>query len=105
MIQIDVYARKDCRLCRSNCFLCKDVRDTINSVGKDIHFCFKEIDITASEELFRRYKEDIPLIFINGKKAFKFKVNEIELRKRLRKEIIKNTLLKKCKGKIKSLNK
>ncbi|MBI5681607.1 MAG: glutaredoxin family protein [Deltaproteobacteria bacterium] len=105
MIHIDVYARKDCHLCKSNCLLCKDVRDVLINVRKDIHFGFKEIDITANEELLRRYKENIPLIFINGKKAFKFKVDEVELRKRLRKEIIRNTLLKKCRSKIKTLNK
>ncbi len=63
-------------------------------MNEDIPFQFREIDISSSEELFRRYKEDIPTIFINGRKAFKFKVDEAEFRKRIRKEIIRAGLLK-----------
>ncbi len=95
---VEVYARKDCSLCgyaeKINCALCKDAKDIIGKVNEDIPFQFREIDISSSEELFRRYKEDIPTIFINGRKAFKFKVDEAEFRKRIRKEIIRAGLLK-----------
>ncbi|MBI5641850.1 MAG: glutaredoxin family protein [Deltaproteobacteria bacterium] len=88
---IEVYARKDCTLCDSakDCVLCRDVKDIIDRVGADIPFQFKEVDIDANEDLLRRFNEDIPTVFINGKKAFKFKVDESELRKKLRKELIK----------------
>lgn len=52
------------------------------------------MDIAASEDLFRKYKEDTPLVFINGKKAFKFKIDEVEFRKRLRIELIKSSMSK-----------
>jgi glutaredoxin len=95
---VEVYAQKNCSLCgiadRLNCALCKEAKEIIGKVNEEIPFQFKEIDICSSEDLYRRYKEDIPTIFINGKKAFKYKVDENEFRKRIRKEIIKAGLLK-----------
>lgn len=93
---VEVYAAKDCSRCsyakkrtKRACVMCEEARDVISRVGEEIPFMFKEVDIRTSEDLLRRYKEDIPTIFINGKKAFKFKVDESEFRKLVRKEIIK----------------
>ena len=79
---IEVYAMKGCGLC-------KEARKVIGKVRRDIPFQFKEVDIASSDELQRRYKEQIPTIFINGKKAFKFRVDEGEFRKQVRREIIR----------------
>ena len=94
---VEVYARPDCSPCglsaRSGkgdaCVKCIEVREVISRVGKDIPFQFKEVDIAANEDLFRRYREDIPTVFINGKKTFKFKVDETEFRKKVRTELIR----------------
>lgn len=95
---VEVYAREDCSLCnyaeKISCVLCKEAKKIIGRVSEDIPFQYKEIDISSSEDLFRRFKEDIPLVFINGKKAFKFKVDEAEFRKTIRKEIIRAGLLR-----------
>ncbi len=93
---VEVYARKDCSLCKlpKGCALCKQAKDIIDRVCTEIPFQFREVDIDLNEDLFRRYNEDIPTIFINGKKVFKFKVDEIEFRKKVRKELIKAGLLK-----------
>ncbi len=85
MVRVEIYSKKDCCLCNK-------VKELINKVGLEVPFSFKEVDITDNEELLRKYKEDIPLVFINGKKAFKFKVDEVEFRKKLRIELIKSSL-------------
>ncbi|HHL39124.1 MAG TPA: glutaredoxin family protein [Deltaproteobacteria bacterium] len=82
---VEVYARKDC--CN-----CKEANEVIGRVNEDIPFRYKVVDITKNDDLFRRYKEDVPTIYINGKKAFKFKVDENEFRKRVRKEIIRESM-------------
>lgn len=92
---VEVYARKDCKRCAlfgktPGCVLCQDVKDIVDRVMGEIPFQFKEVDICSSEDLNRRYREDIPTIFINGKKAFKFKIDEAEFKRRLRKEMIKD---------------
>ena len=98
---VEVYKSADCNSCiyaaRSGdpiCVTCKDACDTLSNVNKDVPFNFKEVDIETNDDLFRRYKDDIPTIFINGKKAFKFKVDEDEFRKRVRKELIKSSIMR-----------
>lgn len=71
------------------CTLCKSARDVIGRVKADIPFVCTEIDISTCADLLRRFSDNVPTVFINGKKAFKFKVDEGEFRKRVRKEIIK----------------
>ncbi len=77
---------------KDDCCLCLEAKEVICKVNADIPFHFKEVDINSSEDLFRMYKEDIPTIYINGQKAFKFKVDEEEFRKRMRKEFIKASI-------------
>ena len=98
---VEVYKSKDCASCayaaRPNgpsCVTCIDACATITKVKEDVPFSFKEVDIESNDDLFRRYKDDIPTIFINGKKAFKFKVDEDEFRKRVRKELIKSSIMR-----------
>lgn len=95
---VEVYARKDCSLCtlamKAGCAMCKEARDVISRVKEDIPFQYKEVDIKINDELFRIYKEAIPTVFINGKKSFKFKVDEVEFRKRVRKEIIRAGIMR-----------
>ncbi|MBI5892910.1 MAG: glutaredoxin family protein [Deltaproteobacteria bacterium] len=95
MVMVEIYSR-------NGCCLCKEAKDVINRVSKDMAFSFKEVDISINAELSRRFERDIPAVFINGKKSFKFRVDEAELRKRLRREIIRSALLKRCSKKIKT---
>ncbi|CAG1066264.1 hypothetical protein BAC1_01871 [uncultured bacterium] len=87
---VELYARKDCTLCAlEGCTLCKDAVDVIGRASAEMAFACKEIDIDASEDLARRFKGEIPTIFLNGKKIFKYKVEEAEFKKKVRNEIIK----------------
>lgn len=95
MIMVEIYSR-------NGCCLCKEAKDVINRVSKDMRFSYKEVDISINAELSRRFERDIPTIFINGKKAFKFKLDEIEFRKKLKREIIRKAILKRCSKKIKT---
>ena len=85
MVRVEIYSKKDC-------CLCDKVKELINKVGLEVPFSYKEVDIADNEELLRKYERDIPLVFINGKKAFKFRVDEVEFRKKLRIELIKSSL-------------
>ncbi len=48
-----------------------------------MRFDLREIDIESSPEIYATYKERIPLVFIDGRLAFKFRVDAGELRRRL----------------------
>lgn len=97
---VEVYSRKTCNsVCKlfrqdGKCTLCAEAKEVISRVNSDIPFQFKEVDIEISDEFLRAYSDSIPTVFINGKKAFKFRVDEAEFRKKLRKEWIKAGLMR-----------
>ena len=74
--------------------MCAEVKEVICRVNNDIPFQMKEVDIALNEGIGRLYNQDIPTVFINGKKAFKFRIDETEFRKKVRKEIIKAGILR-----------
>ena len=76
MIRVEIYGRRDC-------CLCEEAKATLVKVRREIPFDLQEVDIESTPELYETYKERIPLIFINGRPAFKFRVDEASLRRRL----------------------
>lgn len=76
-VKIEIYSKADCHLC--------DVAKAILLKARQgIPFDFQEIDITDDPVLYEKYKEQIPVIFINGRKSFKYRVHEKELYKKLK---------------------
>ncbi len=76
MITVKIYSKP-------NCHLCDEAKTVLQTVRNQIPFELNEINIEADPDYYNLYKEQIPVIFINDQKAFKFKVTEKELRKRL----------------------
>ena len=79
-IQIEILTKKDCALC-------DDAKEVVEQVLPDFPATLKMIDIESHSDLFEKYKEKIPVVRINGKENFVYKVNEITLRKKLEKLI------------------
>ena len=69
---------------RAGCHLCEEAREEIGRVRDKIPFAFRSIDIDRDPELVSLYNEEVPVIFVNGEKAFRYRVDAEELRKRLR---------------------
>jgi glutaredoxin len=80
VIRVEVYSKRDC-------CLCEDAKAALLEVRREIPFDLLEIDIESAPELYAAYKERIPLVLINGRLAFKFRVDETALRRRLAREI------------------
>jgi glutaredoxin len=55
------------------------VREVTRSVSLDV----EEIDVDAAPELREKYGSEVPVLFINGRKAFKYRVTVEELKNRL----------------------
>lgn len=68
---------------RTGCHLCEEAREVIRSVRARIPFAFRSIDIDRDPALVELYNEEIPVILVNGKKAFRYQVDAGELRKLL----------------------
>lgn len=68
---------------RKGCCLCEEMKEVIRKVAGEISFEMKEIDVDTAPDLQEKYGSEVPVLFINGRKAFKYRVTEGELRKRL----------------------
>jgi glutaredoxin len=76
MHDVVVYSRKQCHLC-------DEVKDRLARLETHGGFRWREIDIDTDPELQRRYNEEVPVVFIDGRKAFKYRIDEQEFLRKL----------------------
>ncbi|MBC8043544.1 MAG: glutaredoxin family protein [Rhizobacter sp.] len=79
MVLIELYSKDDCHLC-------DEAKEVLLKVQHEVPFELKEVKIHDDENLVREYGTKIPVVFINGRMAFKYHVYELELRDKLRRE-------------------
>jgi glutaredoxin len=68
---------------RQGCHLCEVVKQSLVNLAHRAAFTLREVDIDTSDELRRLYNDEVPVVFINGKKAFKYHVDEREFLRKL----------------------
>jgi len=68
---------------RSGCHFCDEAKQVIESVRRRATFDYEELDIDSDPQLRQLYNEEVPVIAIDGKKAFKYRVTPAELLKKL----------------------
>jgi glutaredoxin len=68
---------------RAGCSLCVTAKSILLAVRREVEFAFREVDIDSSAELYEEHRYDIPVVEIDGRRAFKHRVDAGELRKRL----------------------
>ena len=68
---------------RDGCSLCIKAKQVILAVRREIEFDFSEVDIGFEGDLYEDHKHSIPVIEIDGRRAFKYRVDPVELKKRL----------------------
>ena len=78
-LQLQIYTRK-------NCCLCEEMKNVIRAAKAPFPITLDEIDVDAAAELQVLYGEEVPVLFINGRKAFKYRVTAQELQKRFERE-------------------
>ncbi len=69
---------------RKGCHLCDTAKEQLRLAGRRSDFELEEIDIDSDPELVAQYNDEVPVIAINGRKAFKYHVSEEALLKKLR---------------------
>jgi glutaredoxin len=57
---------------REGCHLCDVVKETLRQMQGEASFQWREVDIDADPELRQKYNEEVPVVFIDGSKAFKY---------------------------------
>ena len=68
---------------RRDCCLCDEMKAVIRQVAATASFDFEEIDIDTNGALRERYNDQVPVLFIDGRKAFKYRVTARQLTKRI----------------------
>ena len=66
---------------RPGCHLCDEMKTVINRVAQSTPLHLEEIDISSRADLEERYGLEIPVLFVAGKKAAKYRIGEEELRR------------------------
>lgn len=68
------------------------MKQVIASVATEQAFEIEEIDISTDPALEHRLGAEIPVLFINDRKAFKYRLTAAGLRRRLRREKLSSWL-------------
>jgi glutaredoxin len=76
-IRIDIYSRPGCHLC-------DDAKEAVERAGRRHDFVLRILNIEDDPQLKAAYGSEIPVVFINGIKAFKFRVDEAQLERKLK---------------------
>lgn len=79
MIRLTLYSRRDCHLCH-------EMRAVIDAVAREVPLKLEEIDVDGDEALAGRYGADVPVLSVNGRTAFKYRLDARGLRARLARE-------------------
>lgn len=57
---------------RTGCHLCEVVKDTLARLQGAADFEWREVDIDGDPLLRQQYNDEVPVVFIDGRKAFKY---------------------------------
>lgn len=68
---------------RAGCGLCEHAKDAIALVRAQVEFAYREVDIDGDPALYAEHRYDIPVIEVDGRRAFKHRVDANALRERL----------------------
>jgi glutaredoxin len=77
MVRVSLYGKDDCHLC-------DEAKAVLDAARRQVPFDLEVVDITHDPALFDRYRYDIPVIHVNGRKAFKHRLDPAAVLARLR---------------------
>ena len=77
LVSVQIYSRP-------NCHLCDEAKEVIDRVRARLKFEVRTVNIETDTALEAAYGTEIPVVFINGVKAFKYRVDEEELERKIK---------------------
>jgi len=80
MIELTLYTRRDCELCA-------EMEEILAAELPRFDADLRRIEIDGDSALEASYGQEVPVLFVNNRKAFKFRCTPKELRKRLLREV------------------
>ncbi|MGH9882918.1 MAG: glutaredoxin family protein [Pyrinomonadaceae bacterium] len=68
---------------RPGCHLCEEAKAAMQSADCGAEYTLNEVNIETDAGLLERYKNDIPVIEVNGVEAFRHRITAAEFRQRI----------------------
>jgi len=78
-MELILYTRRDCELCH-------EMENVIDEVIPRFQAELQRVEIDGDPALEAQFGIEVPVLFVNGRKAFKYRCSARELRKRLARE-------------------
>jgi len=78
-MQLILYTRRDCELCH-------EMEMVLDEVLPRFQAELRRVEIDGDAALEAEFGIEVPVLFVNGRKAFKYRCTARELRKRLARE-------------------
>ncbi len=69
---------------RKGCHLCEVVKESLTKLSRQGSFHWREVDVDSDAELRHKFTDEVPVVFIDGRKAFKYHLDEREFLRKLR---------------------
>jgi glutaredoxin len=63
---------------RRGCHLCEVVKESLSKLERRGGFTWRDVDVDSNDDLRRQFTDEVPVVFIDGKKAFKYRMDERE---------------------------
>jgi glutaredoxin len=68
---------------RKGCHLSEVLKESLSKLSRRGGFIWREIDVDTDNELRRQFNDEVPVVFIDGRKAFKYRMDEKEFLRKL----------------------
>ncbi len=69
MTKVLLYKKEDCKLC-------DEAESILEKLKKEKRFFLERITLEANTDLFERFGHKVPVVFINDRMVFEFKLDE-----------------------------
>jgi glutaredoxin len=68
---------------RKGCHLCEVVKESLAKLSRRGGFTLQEFDVDSDPELRRKFNDEVPVVFIDDRTAFKYHMDEQEFLRKL----------------------
>jgi glutaredoxin len=76
-MKITIYTKKDCHLC-------DEAKSVLSKFAREYSFTVAEVDIEGDTALFEKYRYEIPVVLLDDRKIFKYRIDEKRFHRLLR---------------------
>lgn len=77
---------------RPGCHLCDDLRVLCERLSSEFSLQLTELNIDTDPGLLARYDQEVPVLFVDGRKAVKYRTTEASLRRLLQRRLLLSRL-------------